>query len=108
MPAWAALVDAARGLAEREQNQRHQVDDPRFEADPPVKPEDDDGEVARAVSTRHRVSEPPVCNAGYQTSDSMKPHMFAASEQPTGNRSSRLRELAQSRPDMIRTLETMV
>ena len=106
LPAWAALVDAARGLAEREQNQRLQVDGPRFEPDPPVKPEDDDGGEARAVSTRRRVSEPLVCDAGYQTSDSMKPQILAASEQPTGNRSSRLRELDQSRPDMIRILDS--
>ena len=104
----ARLGGTLRGLAEREQNQRLQVDGPRFEPDPPVKPEDDDGGEARAVSTRRRVSEPLVCYAGYQTSGSMKPQILAASEQPTGNRSSRLRQLDQSRPDMIRTLETMV
>ena len=62
MPAW---FGAARGPAEPEQNRKLLVDGPRFEPDPPVKPEDDDGGEARAVSARCRVSEPLVCDAEY-------------------------------------------
>ena len=69
MPAWAALVDAARGLAERAQIRgfRSTARDlnPILRSSL-VKPEDDDGGEARAVSTGRRVSEQLVCDGGSQ------------------------------------------
>ena len=66
LPTWAALVDAARGLAECEQirgfGSTARDLNPILRSSQ-VKPEDDDGGEARAVSTRRRVSEPFVCDA---------------------------------------------
>ena len=66
MPACAALVDAPRGLAEREQIRGFRSTARDLNPILPVKPEDDDGGEARAVSTGRRVSKQLVCDGGYQ------------------------------------------